>query len=283
MGLAFFSLLPWYLKNKLGYSSPGIGIILASLLVFVWGIIDDFKELSVAEKFLAQFLSSSILVLWGVRTFIVGLGDAVNMVLTFFWLLAITNAFNHLDILDGLAGSVAFFISASFSLISIMSGQVLPAIFSVLIFGVVSGFLIFNLPPARVYMGNAGSHFLGFLLGSVALLISYAPLERRFALLSPIFILGFPILDTTFLICMRLKKRISPFQKSNDHIALRLISRGFSPGKTLVVTGVWSFFFSLGGIVISQSSNILGLFVAVALIFFSTIVLIGLVKIRTHA
>ena len=120
-------------------------------------------------------------------------------------------------------------------------------------------------------MGNSGSHFLGFTLAAVALAISYAPLERKIALLSPLLILGFPIFDTAFLILMRAKKGRLIFKKSNDHLALRFLRLGYSKNKTLLFMLILSLFFSLSGVCLSQVSNTLGI-VIVALV-----IIVGLV------
>ncbi|GAH05852.1 unnamed protein product, partial [marine sediment metagenome] len=118
---------------------------------------------------------------------------------TFLWIIGITNAFNHLDILDGLAGGIAVISSAAFFLIALSNANLGVAIPALVLVAVTLSFLRYNLSAAKVYMGNSGSHFLGFTLAAIALGISYAPLERKIALLSPLLILGFPIFDTAFL------------------------------------------------------------------------------------
>jgi UDP-GlcNAc:undecaprenyl-phosphate GlcNAc-1-phosphate transferase len=110
------------------------------------------------------------------------------------------------------------------------------AIATIAIFlGAIAGFLVFNLPPAKVFMGNSGSHFLGFTLAAISLMLSYAPLEKKVALFSPLLIAGLPIFDTSFLILMRLLKARSIFKKSNDHLAMRFLKDGHSPRRTLFI------------------------------------------------
>ena len=107
-------------------------------------------------------------------------------------------------------------------------------------------------------MGNSGSHFLGFALAAIALIISYAPLERKIALLSPVLILGLPIFDTAFLILARIIKKSLPFKKSNDHLALRFLALGYSKKKALLTMLALCLFFSISGVWLSQVPNIFG-------------------------
>lgn len=127
-------------------------------------------------------------------------------------------------------------------------------------------------------MGNSGSHFLGFLIAGIALAISYAPLHRKIALLSPVVILGLPIFDTAFLILARLLKRKMPFNKSDDHLALRFIAGGYSKKKTLLAMLVLCFLFCLFGVLLSQVSNIAGAFLLLGM---AVIIMIFLRKLRS--
>lgn len=115
-------------------------------------------------------------------------------------------------------------------------------------------------------MGNAGSHFLGFALAAIALAISYAPLEKKTALLSPLLILGLPIFDTAFLILMRTRKGRSVFKKSNDHLSLRILSLGYSKRKSLLFMLIFGLFFTLSGVLLSQVSSNLGIIIIVLVV-----------------
>lgn len=252
-------------------SQPG-AIIVASLIMLVFGIIDDKHELSIPAKFFVQILTVSMLIYLGVKTQIVYIGEPTNIIITFIWFLAIINAFNHLDVIDGLATGTAFIVSVAFFIISLIHQDIVTAILALSLAGSASGFLIHNLPPAKVYMGNSGSHFLGFALASIALLVSYAPLERKIALLSPIIILGLPIFDTAFLILMRLVKNHLPFNKSNDHLALRLLALGYSKKKALLAMLSLCLAYSFAGISITQLPNPLGIAVIASVLLVSLII-----------
>jgi UDP-GlcNAc:undecaprenyl-phosphate GlcNAc-1-phosphate transferase len=267
IGISFLivSLIIFFLLKVL--SLEIFGIILSSLLMLVFGIIDDWRELSVIGKFLVQIIATTLLIIFGMRTQIIYIGNIANIIITYIWILAITNAFNHLDILDGLAAGIAILVGLSFFTVAYLNYQNAIAILSLALASATLGFLIFNLPPARVYMGNCGSHLLGFILAAIALAISYAPLERKIALFSPLLILGFPIFDTAFLILIRLTKKKLPFKKSNDHLVLRFLALGYSKKKALLIMLALGLFFCFSGVLLSQVSTTLGIvIIAITLI-----------------
>jgi len=257
IGLSFIIVVLFNFKNNI-FSGDLNGILISGIIMLAFGVIDDLREFSIISKFLAHLAVTSFLILFGIRTHIINIGHVPNIIITIVWVIGITNAFNHLDVMDGLAGGVALIISFSFFIISVLNQDIKNAILSLSLTGGISAFLIYNLPPANIYMGNSGSHFLGFILSVIAINISYAPLERKIALFSPLLIMGLPLFDTAFLIVMRISKKILPFMKSNDHMALKFLTLGYSKKKSLYVMLFLCLFFSLCGILISQVSNFLG-------------------------
>ncbi len=257
--------LSFILSSLIVFSIYGIanlnikGVIFASLLMLIFGIIDDWRELSIISKFLVQIIATSLLIAFGVRTQIIHLGNFFNILITFIWVLGITNAFNHLDIMDGLCAGVGLIVSLSFFIVALLNADVNVAILSLILAAAIISFLFYNFPPAKVYLGNAGSHFLGFTLAAIAMIISYAPLERKVALVSPLLILGLPIYDTTFLILMRWKSKRSILKKSKDHLTLRFLNLGYSHRRTLIYMYMLGILFSLVGILVSQLPNQLGI------------------------
>ena len=274
MGLSFIFACLAALLFYGNFPQEAKGILIASFIMLVFGVIDDWKELSILAKFLAQIIATSLLILFGVKTQIVYIGNPANIIITFIWVLGISNAFNHLDVIDGLAAGCAIIVSLAFFSIAILNNDLRAAIVSLALAVAAFSFFIYNFPPARIYMGNSGSHFLGFTLAAIALIISYAPLERKTALLSPLLILGFPIFDTAFLIMVRLIKKSLPFKKSNDHLALKFLALGYSKKKALLIMLGLCLFFSLSGILLSQASNLLG----VIIIIFAGFVSLALTK-----
>ncbi|MFA5090318.1 MAG: MraY family glycosyltransferase [Candidatus Omnitrophota bacterium] len=262
MGLAFFlGSLPGVLLY--GTSSSKIsGVFFASLVMLLFGLADDRWELSILAKFSVQIIATLFLILSGVRTQIVFLGDNLNIIVTFIWVIGITNAFNHLDVMDGLAASNAVICGLAFFVIACFNRDTNTAIMSLALSAAATSFLFYNFPPARVYMGNAGSHFLGFVLACVAILATYASgPQQRTALFSPLFVLGFPIYDTAFLIVARVIKKSLPFKKSNDHLALRLLALGYPKKKALVLMGAFSLFFAVSGIALNHQGDTPGLLI----------------------
>jgi UDP-GlcNAc:undecaprenyl-phosphate GlcNAc-1-phosphate transferase len=247
------------------------GFFLSALFMFIFGLVDDFRELSVKSKFLTQIIACVILIFCGVKTNIVYFDKVTNMVITLIWLVGVTNALNHLDVIDGLAAGTAIIVSLSFFIISLVNLDFYSSLISLILASVSSGFLIFNFPPAKVYMGNSGSHFLGFSLAALALLISYAPLDRKIALFSPIAVLWFPIFDTIFLMLLRISKGRSIFKKSNDHFALRLLKSGYTKKGALWFMLLVAGLFSSCGVFLSQSWGSASVLVITVIIIFSFI------------
>jgi len=253
-----FACVFWSFLNS-GMPQIVKGIILSSSVMLIFGVLDDWQEFSVTTKFLVQLVATSLLVISGIKTQIVYAGAAVNIIITFIWVLGITNAINHLDVIDGLAAGVTAIVSLAFFLVSFLNGNMHTGAISLSLAAASLGFLRYNFPPARLYMGNSGSHFLGFVLAAVALSISYAPSGREIALFTPLLILGLPILDTAFLIVIRIMKKNQPFKKSNDHLALRFLFIGYSKKKALLSMLGLCLFFCLCGIFLNWTPNLWGI------------------------
>ena len=251
------------------FPREAIGIIIAAIIILIFGIIDDRRELSIITKFLVQIVAVTLLISFGVRTQMAYIGNPLNIIITFIWVIGITNAFNHLDIIDGLAAGTTVIVSFALFIVSLLNSDINTAILSLALVVAALSFLFYNFPPAKIYMGNSGSHFLGFVIAAVALMLSYAPLERKVALLSPLIILGLPIFDTAFLILIRMIKKRLPFKKSNDHMALRLLRAGYSNRKALLSMLALCLFFSVCGVAVSQVSNFLGLSIIVFVALFT--------------
>jgi UDP-GlcNAc:undecaprenyl-phosphate GlcNAc-1-phosphate transferase len=282
VGISFIlvSLFIFFIKGIL--PREALGIIMAAAIMLIFGVIDDVRELSIIAKFLIQIIAVFLLIFFGVRTQIIYIGNTPNILITLLWVLGITNAFNHLDVMDGLAGGAATIISLAFVFLAILSQDIKIIILSLSLMGAILSFLIYNLPPAKIYMGNSGSHLLGFVLASVALIISYAPMERKIALLSPILILGLPIFDTAFLILMRIRKEKSIFKKSNDHLALRFLNKGYSKYQTLFIMQGYGLLCSLSGIMLTLVSFPSGLIIIASVAAVGLVIAKNMSKVVVH-
>lgn len=266
----------------LGYfSKSSFGMLLCSFIILTFGFIDDYRELSVSLKFIFQIIAAALLILFGIRTHIVFIGGFLNIIVTLIWIIGITNAFNHLDVMDGISAGTALIISIILFIFLIFGLNFEIALISVALAGSTLGFLIYNFPPAKIYMGNSGSHFLGFVLAAVAITISYASWDRKIALISPLLILGFPIFDTLFLILLRLSKKKLPFRKSNDHLVLKFLALGHSKRKAFFIMMFCNLFFVVCGIIIAKASNPLSSLILGLVVLFSTVLTIKMMKVSS--
>jgi UDP-GlcNAc:undecaprenyl-phosphate GlcNAc-1-phosphate transferase len=259
-----------------------LAILGVSLIMLAFGIVDDLKELSILQKFLAQIFCAALLISFGIMTDIMYLGFWGNAAVTFFWILGITNAFNLLDIMDGLSAGTALIVSSALLAIALLNPDLNMQVLSLTLCAVTFGFLVFNLPPARVYLGNSGSHFLGFMICAITLVLRYASKDNALALLSPIIILWLPIIDTLMLIIFRIMKRRMPFKKSDDHIAFRIRLFALSPIKTILLMFLLCFIFSAAGVVLTKVTNFSAAVMIIAMFLLSIVLFWKLIKIDTH-
>ncbi len=217
-----------------GFTFPPItlAILTASTVIFLGGLWDDRRPLGVAPKFAIQIAAALTLIICGVHLSIQILPRWMNLGLTIFWLVAMSNAVNMIDIMDGLAGGVTGIAALTFGLIGLLFGEMDLAILSLGLAASIFGFLIYNLQPARIFMGDAGAQFLGFTLGAAAVQGAYTTFNS-IALLAPVLILGLPLYDMALVSVIRLERGHSPFRGSADHVALRLRRMGLSVAWTV--------------------------------------------------
>ena len=232
-------------------------IIFGGLLVFLVGLLDDFVELKPKPKFWLTFLAVLIAVFIGVRvnvwripyTKIIIKGFWAD-VITFVWLLGITNAMNFIDGLDGLAGGVAVISSFSLLIISLILGRFEMALLLSSILGSVLGFLFYNFPPASIFMGDSGAMFLGFILGAISI-IGVLKVSTIINLFFPIVVLGFPVLDTAFSIIRRLLEGRAPWKYDKDHLHHRFLRIGMKTEQSIAFIYLITICMSLLAIIIS--------------------------------
>ncbi|HLF91358.1 MAG TPA: hypothetical protein VI451_20610 [Anaerolineales bacterium] len=210
-------------------------LLAGSVVMFLVGIYDDLRPLTPHVKMAGQILAAGIVVFSGYRTGFFR-SELLNILLTMVWLVGITNAINLLDNMDGLAGGISF-ITACFLCFFFwrVPGQEDFLILSLALAGAVLGFLIFNFPPASIFMGDSGSLFLGFTLAALA--IARKPQASNvFTVMSvPTLIFLLPILDTTFVTFTRLLRGQSPAKGGRDHTSHRLVAFGLSERQTVFI------------------------------------------------
>lgn len=242
-----------------GFRLDIIGLLISVGIIVVLGIIDDARELNKRVKVSMEIAVTGILIYFGIMTKIALLPGWVNVLITAGWVLFITNAFNLLDIMDGLTSGIVIIISLTLLTISVINNDVFSSVILIALLGTHLGFLRYNYPPAKLYMGDTGSLFSGFVLAVAAINISYAPMERPVALLTPLVAMSLPIYDTIFLIIMRMKKRKSIFSKTDDHFVLRLQTMGNNAHQSIWFMYLFSLFLALTALIVAFGSNAAGL------------------------
>jgi len=203
-----------------------MGILCGGFMVLLLGLYDDLANLKPGVKFLGQMLAAIVLWKAGVRVEISDLSPTMRMLLTIFWVTGIANAFNIIDVMDGLAAGTALVAAVFLFVISALVGghQVVPFM-AITLAGSLMGYLRFNYHPARIFLGDTGSLFIGFMLGALSMVVSYST-QNRLAIFTPIVLLAIPIFDTVFVAIHRSRKGIPFFRGSPDHFALRLRHAG---------------------------------------------------------
>lgn len=223
------------------YSVRTMLILMPGLVLALVGLYDDIKNLSATSRF---FLQSVIAV--GITIYLENLGYTIsilsnqigNFLLSIFWLLGIINAFNFFDNLDGGAAGITLIASLSLFLLGLWGGQYLIASISLALAGAGLGFLWWNRNPARIYLGDSGALFVGFML-ALSLLQFEPKVDSQVAsALIPVFLLALPIIDTSVAVVSRILRGVSIFQGGRDHLSHRLISLGLNKRKTAY--SLWS-------------------------------------------
>lgn len=217
------------------------GILLGGLCIVLLGIIDDLnpKGIDFKKKFVFQFIAALILIYFGIHIKFVH-PNYISIILTIIWVIGISNAFNIVDIMDGLSSSLAVISAGAFLIIALPTEQFYVNFAAAALAGACLGFIPFNMSKSRrIFMGDTGSLFIGFVLASLSLGTSYTQVNDV-GLFAPILILGIPIYDTMLVMFYRIIQNKSPFLGSKDHFALRLEAMGFTRKQILTIACVAS-------------------------------------------
>lgn len=218
-------------------------IVIGATLLLVVGLIDDRVGMMPEVKLLAQFLAAMVVIKAGVRMDFVH-NYYLGMILTYLWIVGITNAFNLLDNMNGLSAGIAAIAAFFFGITMWTGSQTEIAIISFAIAGASFGFLWHNFPNAKIFMGDSGSLVLGFLLAATSVLGSWSTRFLTTSLAMPIVILAYPIFDTTLVTILRLTEGRSIFQGGKDHSSHRLALLGFKKKRAVLV--IYSICLALG-------------------------------------
>lgn len=216
-------------------NSAEVPVLASATLLFVTGLLDDIVEIKPYAKLIVQLIAAAIVVYFGVHLNWTRY-DAVNDFLTIVWLIGITNAINLLDNMDGLAGGITLISCLFLGLTFLINGQTGLAVTTAILAGASLGFLVFNFQPASIFMGDCGSMFMGFLLGSTALLSEYGRSRNLAAVLfTPVLILAIPIFDTCVVTVTRKLSGRPISQGGRDHTSHRLVALGLPERRAVLL------------------------------------------------
>ena len=234
-------------------------ILAGALVITLVGAIDDWRDLPPAAKLVGQVAAAVIAVEAGVNVTEITLPFAGSLqfpneggVLSGIWLVALMNIVNFSDGLDGLAAGLCTIDGVAFTIIifDVLGGSSVVPVLAALIAGASLGFLFFNFPPAKVFMGDSGANLLGYLLGVVAVIGSLKT-GTVIALAVPLLILAVPFMDTSFVVAKRLKYHRKPWEADANHFHHRLARIGFSQRKTIGYLYAWTVMLAVVAILLS--------------------------------
>ncbi len=226
-----------------------IAIIIGGILITLLGFIDDRKNMSAKLKFLGQIVITVFVVFYGdIKITLFIFNPFLNSLLAILWILTMINAINFFDNMDGLAAGIATIAFVFFAITAIIYNHYFIACFATACAGTAIGFWFFNHTPAKIFMGDAGSHFLGYTLGVTGALTTFYQegfTQTKLSILIPLFILAIPLFDLLSVIVIRLKAGKPIYIGDNNHISHRFNKMGMSRKNAVLCVHLLSIIISL--------------------------------------
>jgi len=288
----FLSLLPSVLNSTLMRNLPRflkllpqlIGILLGGTVILILGLIDDIKGLKPQTKILGQVLVVLPLITLGVRITLFIPNFYISSLITLLWMLAIINAFNLLDNMDGLTTGVGLMACFILFIVTSQQQQTFTSIAILAFAGALLGFLRYNFNPAKIFLGDAGSMFIGYMLAVLTITTSYyrEGFPTYLPVVMPILILAVPIFDTLSVISIRIKRKEPIFGGDKNHFSHRLVALGFSQRGAVLFIYLISFCLGITATLLTQV-NILGGIIILAALVLSIIALLASVAKRKRS
>jgi UDP-GlcNAc:undecaprenyl-phosphate GlcNAc-1-phosphate transferase len=255
--------------------SPQIIVVLAtSSFLFVLGLVDDFWHLKPYQKLIGQVIGAAVVVSFGITLPWTG-SVLVNMAITIFWIVGVTNAVNLLDNMDGLAAGIAVIAASFLAVNAVLVGEPTGALVLAVFAAALVGFLVYNSNPASIFMGDCGSMFIGFFLASATLISSTMGRSRSIlpVLAVPVLTLFIPIFDTTFVMVLRTLAGRSPSRGGRDHTSHRLVALGLSERRAVWMLYGFAILAGLLGLLVQRLTLDVGL--AIILVFTAGLTVLG--------
>lgn len=268
------------------------GILLGAVIIVVLGVLDDIMDLPAKLKFVVQFVAAGVAVAHGcvIETLsnpnifsdaaYINLGW-VGIPLTLLWIVALTNAVNFIDGLDGLAAGVSAISAGTMLVIALIYSESSVALVIAALLGACLGFLPFNFNPAKIFMGDTGSTFLGYILATM----SIQGMFKYYAIVSyiiPFLLLGVPIFDICFAFLRRIAKGKSPMVADRSHMHHKLIDMGFSQKQAVAILYVLSGLLGLSAVVLASSSGIRAMILIAAIVVVAAVALKVIFNSKKH-
>lgn len=265
--------------SEIIFDTQFIGLIAGSTIIAVLGVIDDIKALSAKLKFPIQIAAALIVALTGTRIEFVTnpfsdigistFGPWISYPLTIFWIVGITNAINFIDGLDGLAAGVSSIASMSLFFVSVIrpDPDIHTAVLAAILAGSTMGFLPYNFNPAKIFMGDTGATFLGFMLGTISIQGTYKS-YTAIAIAVPLLVLALPLFDTLFAILRRIASGKSPMEADRGHLHHRLVDLGLSQRQSVSVIYVASAALGLCAVVLDYKGPVSAIILVIGVAIF---------------
>jgi UDP-GlcNAc:undecaprenyl-phosphate GlcNAc-1-phosphate transferase len=247
------------------------GIVLGGSVISALGLIDDLRNLRWQPKLLVQLLVACGLVTAGVRATVFSSQPWVGWCLSVLWIVILTNAFNFLDNMDALSGGIGLIASVVFAIV-MLTGTSEPRWFVagmlLILAGSLGGFLVHNWPPAKIFMGDAGSCLVGLLLASLTMVGTFYDVggTGRHVILAPLCVLAVPLYDFCSVVLIRLSQGRSPFHADKCHFSHRLVEMGLTRVQAVLTIHLVTLTTGLGGLLLYQVRTWTGAFLVVGLI-----------------
>jgi UDP-GlcNAc:undecaprenyl-phosphate GlcNAc-1-phosphate transferase len=258
-----------------------IALLGCTALLAAVGLVDDLRRWKPLVKFIFQVVIATGVVVLGEVRLLEMFGPAVSTPATVLWIVLITNAVNFLDNVDGLAAGVVAICAAALLAAAAAAGQLFVCVWLAMLIGLCLGFLLHNFPPAKIFMGDAGSMPLGFLLAVLSILTTYyrgEPSAGMVSLLAPLVALAVPLYDTASVITLRLSEGRSPFVGDTRHFSHRLLRRGMSPRRAVLTIYLATAATSMGAALLPHVRP-----AAAAVVFAQTAGIVGIIALLETA
>jgi UDP-GlcNAc:undecaprenyl-phosphate GlcNAc-1-phosphate transferase len=264
-GVAVFCAYVVALLANFHFSWALKGVVISSAFLMLAGLVDDTWELSAGARLLIQILCALLLVSFGLYINIIPdrlpFAFPLEVIITVLWIVGITNAMNFIDGADGLATGLALIASGTFFIIAYQTGQIYFAFLNIALAGACAGFLLFNFHPAKIFLGDAGSSFLGYTIASLAIMGEWAHKKPIVALSIPLLVLAVLIFDVIYISVSRIaRKKVRTFREwieyvGKDHLHHRLIGIGFSQRQTVLFIYLICIVFAIGALVLKKATT----------------------------